>query len=585
MTRPRQQLVFGGGLDRGTGVMVVDEASFNDLRNVYLFDGKAELRKGLYETLTFFSDEEVFHVAPIRSQALGAIFTWKASTGDIKLYRASGDGTSTIYVGVVWTLDPTAVVFPRISTADSYGKLYIAHDEPIYANRAASRVYDPSTDTLSNYQQDLYSTDVGLVDTFFRGFARHLNYLVGWGYGNENDGNRPEIVRISLPGEPDTMLPQHYVMVGQRYEPVIGCWSVGTVLVMRKETDSYRLIGESRANFGVDGPIDEQYGVVSSQLGITVQGVNYFWSLAGPRAARGGNASDDLAQLLDLAGPVPDPLAEATAQEYGFCVYDPEQREVLFVFGAWAYVLHLRNPQALRWSYRQYRVALAGGGLLYSGVTGVAGSGAGAPTSWPTLTGLTPGPTTVQVDWTNDGVLLGGEVAELWAKDLTNGGPWTLNKNNVAVAGPTGTATADGLTPSTNYALAVRFKLVGVYTSGYTSSDPYNWPAPSRGEALTDAPALTVPAAVTAAGFCAGTVPRIGVNFTITSGSGTEIETSTDGGTTWEPLTTLTNPTNSTDFGIDYDVYYSVRVRHTNGIDVSDWVVVDVGSMPFGTCG
>ena len=44
--RARISLPFGAGLDRATGVMEVEPASFRDLRNVVLFNGKAQARRG-----------------------------------------------------------------------------------------------------------------------------------------------------------------------------------------------------------------------------------------------------------------------------------------------------------------------------------------------------------------------------------------------------------------------------------------------------------------------------------------------------------------------------------------------------------
>ncbi len=597
MARQMEQLVFGGGVDRSTGALSVDSESFYDLRNVYLREGKAESRRGLYETLTFYADEQPFHVAPIRSDGLGVILTYKESTGEIHLYRVNGAGTSTVYIGVLWTL-PATSAFPRVTSADSYGKLYLAHDEQVYASRQKSKVYNPATDAITDYEQDLYSSTVGVVDTYFRGFARHLNYLVGWGYGTENAGaeDRPEILRISLPGEPDTMKPLHYAIVGQRNEPILGVATVGRNLVIRKESDSHVLVGESNANFGVQ-PIDELYGVVAARLMITVGAINYFWSLQGPRAS-GVSKSDDLSELLDLAGPVPDALVTATAQEYGFAVYDAIEREALFVFGQWAYVLHLRNPSEPRWSFRRYGVALAGGGMLYSGVSGpVSGGspsgggggggagGAAAPEAYADITSLVAiGNAGATVNWTNIGTLVGGELAEIWSR--LGGGYWVLSKDNVAVAGASESEAISGLYPGLINEIAVRFKLVGVYGPSYTSSDPSLWPAVSR-DTITLGAALTPPGSVAASGYCDGSSARIGWTFTVTSGDRTRVERSEDGGATWTAITLQSNPTAAGDVGIDFDIYYFMRFRHedTAGTSVSAWATVEVGSMPAGVCG
>lgn len=596
--RQLQQLVFGGGLDRATGVMLVEEASFEDLRNVYLFEGKASRRKGLDETLTFFAAEQVLHVHPIRAFGIGAIFTYDESTREVWLYRSSGDGTSTTGRFLVWTLPETAG-FPRISCDDSYGKLYIAHDEPTFAARQDTKVYDPSTDTITDLKVDFYQPtglEIDKVPVKFRVVKRHLNYLVGAGYGTEQDlpgdttkADRPEIVRISLPGEPDNFQPQHYVIVGQRYEPVVGLASVAGSLIMRKETDSHLLVGDSRANFGVRS-IDELFGVVTSRLHVTVGDKNYFWSLDGPRVS-GPGPSADLSLPLNLSGPIASTIQNEVATEEGFAMYNPQQREVLFVFGRWAYVLHLRD-ETPRWSYRQYAVPIGGGGTLYSGVfVPVAGGGGGgtgvAPDAYPTITSIVAaGNSGATVNWDNTGTLAGAELAEIWAKP--EGGLWTKVKDAIAVAGLSESEAITGLTPGLVHDIAVRFKLVGVYTSGYESSNPSNWPPVSRGQ-VTMGAGLNPPTDCVAAGFCAGTVPRIGWSFTITDGDKTRVQWSKIGNDDayYEDVALLTHPNSSGDNGIDYDEYYWYRFRHENtaGTDVSPWVVVEVGSMLLGTCG
>lgn len=589
--RPRQALEFGGGLDRSTGVMVVEETSFADLRNVYLYEGKAELRKGLYETITFFSDEEVIGIFAIRSYGIGVIVTYKAASNEVYLYRSNGSGTSTTGRFLIWTLDAGAS-FPRVNAADSYGKLYIAHDEEVFAVRQKSKVYDPSDDSISDYEQDLYQPSATPVPTYFRGFTRHLNYLVGWGYGTENSGDedKPEILRVSLPGEPDTMLPQHYLIVGQPREPILSCQTVQKVLVVRKSADSFVMPGTDRSNFGIE-PIDQLFGVVAAHMMVTVGDRNIFWSLDGPRIS-GVGPSTDLAIPLDLGGPTPDASLASFAQDYGFAVYDPAQREVWFVFGSFAYILHMKD-EALRWSYRKFAVALGAGGLLYSGTSGPPSGGGGggggggpAPTAFPTITDITAIENSgATVEWDNTGSLLGGELAEIWAY-IPYIGAWELLKDNIAVAGATGSEDISGLTPGYTYPIAVRFKLVGVYTAGYTSSDPSLWPAVSRGEVTMPA-ASTAPTDFLIAGNCpAPSSPEFLLSWTNTAPSGdkTRIEYSNDGQATWIALDIQTVPSaGSADGSPEADKYYWFRIRHEDptGTIVSEWVIGDGGPTPI----
>lgn len=48
-SRPILELPYGAGLDRATGVAIVESSKFRDLRNVILKDGKAQVRKGNLE--------------------------------------------------------------------------------------------------------------------------------------------------------------------------------------------------------------------------------------------------------------------------------------------------------------------------------------------------------------------------------------------------------------------------------------------------------------------------------------------------------------------------------------------------------
>ncbi len=595
-------LEFGGGLDRATGVMVVQKTSFDDLRNVYLFSGKAELRKGLLETITFFASEEVLHVHPVRAFGIGAIFTYDPTTRKVWLYRSNGEGTTTTGRFEVWTI-PVSAGYPRVSCDDTYGKLYIAHDEARFTNRQNTKVYDPATDTITDYKLDLYQTtgaDVDKVAVKFRGVKRHLNYLCGWGWGTEKsypasgyEADRPEILRISLPGEPDTMLALHYIIVGQRYEPINGCSTVNGNLVIRKDADSYRMVGESRANFGVQ-PIDELFGVVTQRLMVTVGDKNYFWSLSGPRVS-GDGPSEDLALPINVPGGLPSTLASlaSPAVEDGFAIYNPVQREVLFIFARAAYVLHLKDGTP-RWSYRQYGVSIGGGGTLYSGVQvgDIAAppppSGGGPPVTppvaaaaYPTLTATTSITQSDAVaNWTNTGTVAGGTLAEVWLKE--GSGAWVLFVNNVAVSGASGTATLLGLVAGTIYGLAVRFKLVGVYTSGYESSNPESWPAVSRGTFTTASASLAAPTWASNSTYLNSGVRHVYAIVNVISGNQTRFEISSDYGFTWSAWTVLAHGGNAqvgSDLAVAGNAYYVVRARHENtaGTPVSAWIEYNYG--------
>lgn len=547
--RAKLPLPFGGGVDRYTGTAVAEPTAFRDLRNVHLRNGGAEMRGGLQVRATL-GGNAVIGIYSIRSQGIGALVTYDTATREVLLYLTSADGTVTSFVGVVWTLAAGAA-FPRIIGTEYNDQLVLAHDEPIYAKRQATKVYDPSAGTIVSLQADLYlpTEPPTPVDVFFRGVTTYLSYLVGWGYGTENAGDesRPEVVRISKPSEL-VFLPEHYFIAGSRGDPVLSCGQAGDILAVRKASSSFGIFGYDRSTFGIR-PLDRYYGVGASHLSVTVGGIEYFWSLNGPRRSAGG-LSEDLGLPLDLDGPVPSDLAALGDIGYAFACFRPDRREVEFVFGQWAYVYHIGEPGAERWSFRDYTITLGCAGTLYEsdGTTGAGGGGIG-PDAFGligTVVADAPGAgedaVTLHVDYTTSGALIGGEVAELWAKSRYVGDTWV--RIATAVADPVGD-TLSGVVGrfGTTYDVAVRFTYVGIPGSGYTSGNPFDWPATSRDAVQTAVPqpsigtfGVTQPwtrASAVAHGFTFNrlTPPTPALHPELTS----VLEHSDDAGATWTP--------------------------------------------------
>lgn len=361
---PTVPVPFGGGLDRATGVMSVQPAAFADLRNVHLSDGRAELRKGLERQLTIAGETHILGIFPIRSSGVGAIVAYSASTFKVRLWHVSGAGDVVTLVGELWTLTSTSSI-PRVTAADSYDKLLVAHDEESIGVRQVTKVFDLTLGNITNLTGDL-DRDGSANNIKFRWVRRWLQYIVAGGYGTDSDEDRPEVVRISTAGQPTVFDPDHFFIAGQRGDPVLDGAAAGDDFALRKESQSYRIVGHNPSTFRIL-PLDEQYGQASSRLGVSIAGTNYFWSLEGPRVSSGG-PSQDLAFPLDLGGPDPDALAANLDLANGFATYVPVRKEVLFVFGQWVYTLHLKDAQP-RWSYSQLASAVRGAGLLYQGTS------------------------------------------------------------------------------------------------------------------------------------------------------------------------------------------------------------------------
>lgn len=373
MARERLPLTFGQGLDRATGVTAVDPTSFTDLRNVDLYQGKAQARKGLTRAssvpnLASVPYTDIVHLVALRSTRKGAVFAYQvdgAGNHNVDIWQSSALGV--IDAGSWSPALGWAAVNPgtiRIHTAEVNRKLFVAHDSPVFTGAGARyETFSFDADTGSQVSVQANLDGLGNNPTRFRGVVRHLNYLVGWGFGTNADKDRPEVVRISKPGEPTVFDPEHYFLAGPRGDPVLLCVANQAELIVFKETEFYAIVGSGRANFGIV-PRDMVYGLAGGKLAVAVNGVVYFWSVEGPRATSGG-PSVDMAVPLDLGAPEPsDLIASGTVQD-GFAVHVPAKRQIRFHFGRRVYKLHLRDPQNPRWSYDETGRSLNCGGAFY----------------------------------------------------------------------------------------------------------------------------------------------------------------------------------------------------------------------------
>lgn len=93
-------------------------------------------------------------------------------------------------------------------------------------------------------------------------------------------------------------------------------------------------------------------------------------------------------------------------------------------------------------------------------------------------------PTTraVTLQWLNN-AMAGDELLELWLKD----GAWSLD-SSIAVSPVSPQSHVFALSPGTSYSFQIRARREGSYRSGYTSSDPEDWPSGSRLDYTTGLP-------------------------------------------------------------------------------------------------
>ncbi|MCL7965373.1 MAG: hypothetical protein M8858_08145 [marine benthic group bacterium] len=525
--RKRLFLPFGDGLERAKGVMVTEPTQFEDLRNMILWDGKAEFRKGYSRTCVLIDDasadlETVLALSPIRAEgaAIGIGYESVNNRVHANLMGIDGTGPSHIDSGLgndqVFDLSATATFDPPIiHLADTYNKCFIAHDEPAIAARAQTAYYDPNASPQIQYMTaDLDS--LGDNPVYFRGVTRFLSYLCGWGFGSDSEPDRPDIVRVSLAGDPLLYDPRHYFIAGQRSEPVMTCKPAGKLLQVFKETETYEIFGYSPETFGIR-PADTRYGCVGSRLAVSLAGTVFYWSTQGPRVTAGGE-SVDLAMPLDIGGPDPATLVAESDPEEAFADYDAVNRVITFVWGRRVYALSLRSPERRRWSY--YELGANAEPLCSAQffVTQATGGGGTAPTGWPRVGGAATGPaapvmgdTTMDLEWYNN-LANGTEVVEIWIKDVDGTGTWSKVAQpavDLSGGGPNYVQTyqVTGLQALHEYEVACRYKAAGQFSPGHTGTSPYDPPDQWTDPACPGPPEC--PPAYVSGLYCTATAPTI----------------------------------------------------------------------------
>lgn len=478
-------LVFGSGLDRATGVMAVEPASMEDLRNVLTREGKVQVRRGLNAVSELAGMTDVLAITSFRGRQRGAQVAWDSASRGVKVFRSASNGTGPVEVGDWFTAAPR-VGLPRAVIAESYRRLFFAHEFPelevdsAYA-RASTMVYDPDVDP------PFYALELDLgggeEEIRFRGVASWLNYLVGWGYGNANTEDRPELARISRPGQPDVFDPDAYFIAGHQGDPIIAGAPAGSLFVLFKEAETYRIIGKSARTFGIE-LADPRFGCVSARAAVNVSGACFFWSLEGPRVTE-GQQSQDLAIPLDLGGPSPEDLVASGDAARAFALYLPVDRVVIWCFPSASagstrvYALSVRG--APEWGYWEFGQRVLAGTVFF-----IAGDlpPEGQPEFNEAATSTATFSATIAVDHVGAN---GDEELEVWLRK-DGDADYFLHGTVPVVLDPDPQLylTSTTLENQTQYDVALRHRRGEFFNLGAESSDPGDWPAASRGSIETE---------------------------------------------------------------------------------------------------
>lgn len=488
---PRIAMPFGSGLDRDTGIMVVRPGTFEDIRNVLLHQGKALVRPGFGSPLELLDDlsnpiSDVVAGFPLRSEQVGIVASYQSSTQKVWVHRIDAEGLTATLIAE-WVNDKVTAsrptgwgeTAPRVSMAESYGNVFMAHDTRLVGERAKTIYYQGGS--LNDLTGDFVGA--GVHDLRFRGVVRHLNYLFGWGYGDEVT-DRPELVRSSVAGDPTTFQPNHYSIAGDREDGVLLCLPAGGRLCVFKQSETHVIAGSSRADFGIK-LLDPLYGILSSQAGANFARSALVWSLEGPRLFDGHGDSEEISIPLDLGGLEPSTLVPEGAAAIAFAHYVPDLRVVTFVFGRRVYALTVRIEGDWKWSYWAL-----GFDPLCAFTLFAASFAAIAPTGFPeysaSVTAGTYSDVTI-VHHDEDG----DEILEAWVQE-DPAGAWSLNNSDPVGSAGSQVIRANALTAGTVYNLAFRYRRGTLYTVGYENLPPSGWPSVSQGQITTiiDPPTL-----------------------------------------------------------------------------------------------
>ena len=466
--RQRVTVPFGKSLDRETGFMAAKPGAMEDLRNVYLRRGKLVVRKGVDSklTLTDTNGDPLTHILAgqaIRGLRIGLIVGYQGDdtagdAGKVFIYRIDADASTVDQLqygsdpaNPQWftVSNPATAPVPTIITAEANSNAFFAHDRFSQTDREPTLVYDPYTGPdLQTLDHDFIqrTDDEGNVTSEpkplrFRGVVSHLDYLFGWGYGTQEESNRPEILRVSLPGAPQQFDPNHYFIIGSRKDPIVTAKPASSStsrLVVLKENELHAVEGSGRHNFG-SIERDSRFGCIGSRLAISVRGRVLFWSVDGPRVTTGGGPSEMASVPLELKGFEPADLPDPGNLEEGFAEYIPEEQVALWVFGQRCYALNLRGD-ARGWTYWELGFEPECAFTLYGAEAGSQGTTQpSGHADFGAYGAQAADETTMDLVYTDESVD-GDEFAEIWRREVANMA-WPE-----ALFEPTGSGAADGWT-------------------------------------------------------------------------------------------------------------------------------------------
>lgn len=563
MPRVAMATPIGRGLDRATGLVAVAGGAPVDVRNVYARDFKMAVRGGLqftgYPGLSWGTD--ILAVWGVQATLDVLYVVYDRPSLEIRIYRLDPVN------GVMQTLAANgswgfalggATSFPVVSVAEADGNVYFAHDEADITTRLPNIYYTPTyatpalPGTLTPLTADLNGDGIlPMPATYFRGFYVYLEYLTGWGFGQQADPDRGDIFRLAKPAQSTIWAPGDYILCGTKRDPIIAAVacrstsSIGTVtavLAIQKNDQSYRLVGTSPDDFGIED-LDRLFGAVSSRVVQSIGDRAFTWASDGPREITPAGTFP-IGASLELVSPLPADFPPLGPGRLAFATYDQDRALLRWCFpdivsGAVpvpGFDLSLWNPADPRWTFSEIQQPVTcAGRQLFRDV----GGAAVPPTGYASAVTATDNGLAsmaqyraVRLAWTNNGES-GDETVQLLVKPA--GGAWTL-ATTVTVAVGDQVAFWSTALPLTAYSVALRYMRGIAPAVGYEDNNPDHWTAPT---AAGSKAVVTTTAEAVAWGpstFVNAVTP---VTLTWTSAQVASpylLEKSTDGGATYTPV-------------------------------------------------
>ena len=157
-----------------------------------------------------------------------------------------------------------------------------------------------------------------LVNPAFKGIVSHEGRMFGWGYGDDATGDnpgavenlsefafqtgflgpdRPELLRWSIVGQPDTWPTQNWIVIGARGRKIVTCLeALGRLFVLKEDGAFifYRPDGINASHEAVQADDDVPTDCVSPWSATAHDDGVYWMSSAGPMRWRGGLRADPI---------------------------------------------------------------------------------------------------------------------------------------------------------------------------------------------------------------------------------------------------------------------------------------------------